>query len=154
MKILKKILVALLVALVIIQFFNPEKNTSDEDVVTFFESETKPSAEIGAILESKCYDCHSNNTVYPWYANIAPVSFWIDGHIEEGKEHFNVSNWASFSLKKKEHKIEELVEEVEENKMPEDSYTWIHGNLTEDEKEKLIAWGKKVRSDYKAQMGE
>ncbi|MFC4219204.1 heme-binding domain-containing protein [Flagellimonas marina] len=147
MKIIKKILVALLVLLVIIQFFRPEKNISTEPVATNFESETRPDTEIVAILESKCYDCHSNNTEYPWYAEVAPVSFWIDGHIEEGKEHFNVSDWASFNAKKKAHKMEELAEEVEEGKMPEDSYTWMHGNLTEEEKEKLIEWAKKVQKN-------
>nr|WP_299384405.1 heme-binding domain-containing protein [Allomuricauda sp.] len=152
MKIVKKILVALLIVLVILQFFRPEKNISEDAVAALFENETKPNSEIVAILESKCYDCHSNNTVYPWYAEVAPISYWIDGHIEEGKEHFNVSEWNAYDLEKKEHKMEEFVEEVEEGKMPEGSYTWIHGDLTSEEKEKIIAWGKKVRAEYKGQM--
>lgn len=148
MKIVKRILTALLVVLVLMQFYRPEKNLSEDQVVDFFENETRPSKEIAAILGSKCYDCHSNNTVYPWYANVSPFSLWIDGHIEEGKEHFNVSDWASFDFKKKDHKMEELIEEVEEDKMPESSYTWIHGNLTTEEKEKLVEWGIRVRGDY------
>jgi len=115
------------------------------NVVAAFEMETKPSPEVAATLEKYCYDCHSNNTVYPWYSEVAPISLWIDGHVEEGKEHFNVSDWATWSLKKKDHKIDELIEEVEEGHMPEDSYTWMHGSLSELEKEQLIAWGKKVR---------
>ncbi len=152
MKVIKKVLIVLLIVLVIIQFFRPEKNIADQPIAAFFESETQASAEIVTILESKCYDCHSNNTKYPWYAEVAPISYWIDGHIEEGKEHFNVSDWASFDIEKKEHKMEEFVEEVEEGKMPEDSYTWIHGNLSDGEKEKIIEWGKKVRANYKSQM--
>ena len=99
------------------------------------------------ILEQKCYDCNSNNTVYPWYAEVAPISLWIDGHIEEGREHFNVSDWASWDLEKKDHIMDELVEEVEEGHMPEDSYTWMHGKLSQEEKEMLMAWGKKVRRE-------
>lgn len=153
MKIVKKILLALLVILVVLQFIRPDKNLSDQNVTDVFETETQPNKEVVAILESKCYDCHSNNTEYPWYAEVAPISYWLDGHIEEGKEHFNVSEWATYDLEKKEHKMEELVEEVEEDKMPESSYTWIHGNLTPDEKEKLMEWGKQVRMAYKDKMG-
>lgn len=147
MKLVKRILVVLLIALVLLQFWRPKKNTSTENVVAAFELETIPGPEVTTILEKKCYDCHSNNTVYPWYAEVAPISLWIDGHIEEGKEHFNLSDWASWSLEKKDHKMDELIEEVEEGHMPEDAYTLIHGNLTQDEKTQLITWGEKVRSE-------
>lgn len=147
MKLVKRILTLLLIALVLLQFWRPEKNRTTEDAVTDFEAQTQPSAEVVTILQQNCYDCHSNNTVYPWYAEIAPVSLWMDGHIEEGKEHFNVSDWSSWDLKKKDHKMDELIEEVEEGHMPEDSYTWMHGKLTEEEKQTLIAWGKKVREE-------
>lgn len=147
MKLVKRILVGLLIVLVLLQFWRPEKNASTENVVADFEAQTQPSNEVALILEQKCYDCHSNNTVYPWYAEVAPISLWIDGHIEEGREHFNVSDWASWDLEKKDHKMDELVEEVEEGHMPEDSYTWIHGKLSQEEKEMLMAWGKKVRRE-------
>ena len=97
------------------QFYRPEKNVSEYDVIAQFEAETQPPQEVVTILKQKCYDCHSNQTEYPWYAEVAPISIWIDGHVEEGKEHFNVSEWATYSLKKKDHKLEELIEEVEEN---------------------------------------
>ena len=147
MKLVKRILVGLLIVLVLLQFWRPEKNVSTENVVADFEAQTKPSNEVALILEQKCYDCHSNNTTYPWYAEIAPISLWIDGHIEEGREHFNVSDWASWDLEKKDHKMDELIEEVEEGHMPEDSYTWMHGKLSLEEKEMLMAWGKKVRTE-------
>ena len=139
MKSVKKILIGLLIAFILVQFWRPEKNVSAENTVTDFELETLPSPEIATILEQKCYDCHSNNTRYPWYAEVAPLSLWIDGHIQEGKEHFNVSDWASWDQGKKDHKMDELIEEVEEGHMPEDSYTWIHGQLTEMEKQQIIA---------------
>jgi len=147
MKLVKRILVGLLIVLVLLQFWRPEKNVSTENAVADFEAQTQPSTEVALILEQKCYDCHSNNTVYPWYAEVAPISLWIDGHIEEGREHFNVSDWASWDLEKKDHKMDELIEEVEEGHMPEDSYTWMHGKLSPEEKEMLMVWGKKVRKE-------
>ncbi|QCX00792.1 cytochrome C [Aggregatimonas sangjinii] len=148
MKIVKTILVLGLVALVLLQFYRPEKNVAEYRDVASFEAETKPSAEIKAILESKCYDCHSNKTEYPWYAEVAPFSLLIADHVEEGNEHFNVSQWDSYNAKKRDHKLDELIEEVEEGHMPEDSYAWIHGGLTEAEKEALMAWARQARTNY------
>ncbi len=93
MKILKKILVGALMVLVFLQFYRPEKNDAEYRDVTSFEAETKPNTEIKTILDSKCYDCHSNKTEYPWYAEVAPFSLLIANHVEEGNEHFNVSQW-------------------------------------------------------------
>jgi len=146
--ILKKIGLLILVALVIMQFIRPDKNESGYESVTFFENETQPSPQLKEILRSNCYDCHSNQTAYPWYAEIAPVSYWLADHVHEGKEHFNVSDWEQYSDKKKDHKLDELIEEVEEGEMPLSSYTWIHGNLEEDEKEVLINWTRELRKKY------
>ena len=148
MKILKKILLVLLVAFLLIQFYRPEKNSAEYRDVVSFETETKPTPEIKTILENNCYDCHSNRTEYPWYAEIAPVSFVIADHVEEGNEHFNVSKWDSYTLKKKDHKLEELIEEVEEGEMPENGYALVHGKMTQEEKEALLNWAKKARENY------
>lgn len=148
MKLIKKILLVLVIALVVLQFIRPDKNSTETRDLTAFIEDTKPSSEITAILEKHCYDCHSNKTTYPWYAEVAPVSLWINHHVEEGKEHFDVSNWSNYKLKKKDHKLDELIEEVEEGKMPLDSYSWLHGSITEEEKETLINWAKSVRADY------
>ncbi|WP_452224306.1 heme-binding domain-containing protein [Lacinutrix chionoecetis] len=148
MKIVKKILVVLLIAFVLIQFYRPEKNHVEVREVAAFEAETHMDANIRSIMENNCYSCHSNKTDYPWYAEVAPVSFWLNDHIEEGNEHFNVSQWETYSDKKKDHKLDELIEEVEEGEMPLDSYTWTHGSITEAEKEAIITWAKKARENY------
>jgi len=114
MKIFKKIMLVLLIALIALQFYRPEKNDATYRDVAAFETETKPSAAVKTILENKCYDCHSNKTEYPWYAEISPISLLIADHVEEGNEHFNVSAWESYTDKKKDHKLDELIEEVEE----------------------------------------
>lgn len=151
MKIVKKILIALLLVLVALQFYRPEKNNASYRDVAAFVADTQPNQEITAILQNKCYDCHSNKTVYPWYAEVAPISIWLADHIEEGNEHFNVSQWDSYDDKKKDHKLDELIEEVEEGEMPLDSYTWLHGGITETEKEALMAWAAKAREKYKVE---
>lgn len=154
MKILKKILVFLLIVLVIAQFFGPEKNEGDLATVTTFLEETKPPADIKKILETTCFDCHSAKTNYPWYNNITPVNYWLAEHVKDGKKHLDFSKWSDYSLKRKEHKMDELYEEVEKGEMPLDSYTWTHAdaNLTQEQIAAVVAWGKKVQADYKQQM--
>ncbi len=139
-------------AFIIIQFFRPEKNNKGYQGVIPFEKETKPSAQVATILKENCYDCHSNNTQYPWYAEVAPFSYWLADHIEEGKEHFNMSAWESYSVKKKEHKLEEVIEMLEKGEMPLQSYTIIHGNISEDEKKLLMQWAGVSRLAYRQQL--
>ena len=148
MKIFKKIMLVLLIALIALQFYRPEKNDATYRDVAAFETETKPSAAVTTILENKCYDCHSNKTEYPWYAEISPISLLIADHVEEGNEHFNVSAWEGYTDKKKDHKLDELIEEVEEGEMPESGYALLHGDISEEEKEALMAWARKARAHY------
>lgn len=151
MKWIKRLLILALVALVVMQFIQPEKNTEPNyESVQAFVAETKPNAEVTTILKETCYDCHSNNTVYPWYGNIAPLSYWLADHIEEGKEHLNFSAWNSYSAKRKDHKLEELIEEVEEGEMPLESYTWIHesARLSQEQIKAMTDWAATARLQY------
>ena len=154
MKILKKIGYSLLFVLIIAQFFGPEKNDGDITTVTDFLAETNPPEDVKRILKTTCFDCHSNKTTYPWYNSITPVNYWLEEHIKDGKKHLNFSKWSTYSLKKKEHKMDELHEEVEEGEMPLNSYTWTHSeaNLTPAQIAAVVAWGKKVQADYKQQI--
>ncbi len=154
MKILKKIGIVLLIIFAIAQFFGPEKNNGDISSVSTFIAETNPPENVLKIMKTSCFDCHSNKTNYPWYNNITPVNFWLNEHVKDGKKHLNFSKWDSYSLKRKEHKMDELHEEVEKKKMPLDSYTWTHSeaNLTQEQIDAIVTWGKKVQADYKQKM--
>jgi hypothetical protein len=154
MKILKKILIYLLVVLAIAQFFGPEKNDGDFATVDSFLAETNPPEDVKNILETTCFDCHSAKTTYPWYNSITPVNYWLDEHIRDGKKHLNFSKWNAYSLKKKAHKMDELYEEVEEGEMPLNSYTWTHSEakLSPAQITAVVAWGKKVKTDYEQQI--
>lgn len=147
---IKKILIALFIILLIAQFFAPEKNEGETIAIDAFMSETNPSEDVKLILKEACFDCHSDVTRYPWYTSITPVNYWMNHHIKDGKKHFNVSNWEGNSLKRKDHKFEELIEMMEEKEMPLPSYIWTHteAKLTEEQINKVVDWAKLVRVTY------
>ena len=150
MKIIKKILLLLLAVFAIAQFFGPDKNEGDLASLDRFYTETNTPENIKIILNESCNDCHSDVSRYPWYNNITPVNYWMAEHINDGKKHFNISNWSTYSVKKKDHKLEELIEMVEEKEMPLDSYTWTHedAKLSQDQIDAVLAWAKTVRLKY------
>ncbi|RLJ62515.1 heme-binding protein [Lacinutrix venerupis] len=153
MKIVKKILLLLLVVFVVAQFFGPEKNEGSLESVTAFLEETKPPEHVKTILVETCFDCHSNVTRYPWYSNITPVNYWLSNHVKDGKKHFNVSAWEGSSVKRKDHKFEELIEMVEDKEMPLPSYTWAHGDakLSNQQISDVLKWANQVRTMYALQ---
>ena len=149
----KQVLLVFVVVFVLIQFIKVEKNESSD--LSYEISNNYPvSNELSQLLKISCYDCHSNNTRYPWYSSITPVNYWLADHVKDGKKHLNFSDWSSYTLKKKEHKMDELHEEVAKGEMPLDSYTWTHGdaNLTQAQIDAIVTWGKKAQADYKQQM--
>ncbi len=150
MKIIKKIALAVLVVLIAMQFYRPKKNSAQGNHTTTFIIETNPSPEIKKLLESSCYDCHSNNTKYPWYNDIAPVSYWLANHIKDGKGHLNFSEWQGYSSKKKDHKLEAVIEVMEEAVMPLKEYTWTHKEnmLSDDQRSSIVEWAKRTRVLY------
>ncbi|NAS30321.1 cytochrome C [Flavobacteriaceae bacterium R38] len=144
---IKTTLIILLVVFVVMQFIRPEKNISDVVPATDLIVVTKPPKEVQDILKTSCYDCHSNNTNYPWYSNVAPISYWISDHIKHGKGNLNFSEWDTYSVKKKAHKLEELTEEVEKHEMPLESYLRIHkdAKLSNEQIETLTNWANNLR---------
>lgn len=152
MKIAKKIAVGLLVVLVVIQFFRPEKNTELTITENHIYNVYNTSNEVKTILNKACNDCHSNNTNYPWYAAIQPVAWWLNDHIQDGKKHLNFSTYKNYNLRRQYHKMEEVIEEVKGGEMPLNSYTWTHGDakLTEDEKVLLTGWAQSIMDTMKA----
>ena len=148
MSITKKIIIALLGVLIFIQFIKPVKNQSDavtpNDIFANFQSADSTKQ----LIQTACYDCHSNNTVYPWYAEIQPLAWWLADHVKEGKSELNFSEFASYKPKKADHKLEEVIEMIQEGEMPLKSYTLIHGNskLSDVQKTAIITWAEELRS--------
>lgn len=145
----RKIILALLGVLFIIQFIKPTKNIAEGDQVNNITKRYAMPTNVSSILKKACYDCHSNTTVYPWYAEIQPVAWFLDDHVKDGKKHLNFDEFLTYEAKKQDHKMEEFIESQTEGWMPLDSYKWIHKNaiLTSEEKQVLINWAKQVRTE-------
>lgn len=152
MKWSKKILVVLVIAFVIIQFFRPEENKTSEVQISDISTVYTVPEEVNKIFKKACNDCHSNNTVYPWYSKIQPVAWWLNKHVEEGKEEFNINEFATFKLRKQYKRIVQVAELVEKDEMPLKSYTLIHREaiLTDAEKQILNNWSKSIQDSMKA----
>lgn len=140
----------MLLVFVALQFYRPEKNISQGNHASFFVEETNPPQAVKKTLIKTCYDCHSDNTTYPWYNNVAPVSYWLYDHVNEGKEHLNFSDWDNYSMKQKNHKLEELIEEVSESEMPLNTYRWVHKNarLSKAQIDSIVSWAERTRILY------
>lgn len=139
----KKIGIGLLVVLAFLQFVRPARNLSDQIVTENDISKTYAISEsVHQIFIKKCYDCHSNSTHYPWYANIQPVGLWMQHHVEEGKDELNFSEFKTYPNKKANHKLEEISEAINDGFMPLDSYLWIHkeARISPEDKDEVNAW--------------
>ena len=147
---MKKVGLIVAILLIIAQFFRPEKNKGDATLVKAFLEDTQPPAPVKTILEETCFDCHSSDTRYPWYNAITPINYWLNDHITHGSKHLNFSKWEKYGLKRKDHKLEEIIEMVKEREMPLSSYTWTHGNanLSGEQIDQVITWAKQVRIKY------
>ncbi|MBE9599548.1 heme-binding domain-containing protein [Pedobacter sp. MC2016-24] len=145
---IRKALLILAIIILLIQMFRPEQNISASAPANAIEAHYPVSKRIGALLRSSCYDCHSNNTVYPWYSKVQPFAWWLRSHITEGKRELNFDEFNSYDNKKKKHKLDEVVEMIEKNEMPLSSYTLIHKKavLSSQEKNEIIAWAKELKN--------
>jgi hypothetical protein len=149
---IRKILLVLLIGLIVIQFIHPPLNKSEGAQANYIGNKYAVPADVKLILDKACNDCHSNNTRYPWYAKVQPVHWWLDNHIKDGKKALNFDEYAHRSLRYQYHKMEEVEEMLEENKMPLKSYLWVHrdAKLPPAEKEKLHAWTHAIRDTLKS----
>ena len=149
MKILKVVGWVLLIALIAIQFIPSNLNQEEVDYTTDFATVYNVPENVNRVLETSCYDCHSNNTKYPWYNRIQPVAMYLSDHVEDGKKHFNFSEFSSYSLKRQKKKLDEVAHEVEDGEMPLDSYTLVHwdAKLSEADKKLVIDWANELNSN-------
>jgi len=141
--------IVILVALVGIQFIPTTRNQSSEVLDTDFIKVFSPPRKIENLLRVSCYDCHSNNTNYPWYNRIQPASWFMEGHINDAKEELNFSVFGDYSGRKKKSKLKSIMSQIDESEMPLSSYTMIHRNarLSEDQRQMFMEWVEKIRDD-------
>ena len=144
----KKIVYGFLIFLILIQFIPLDRSNPPVTEEIHIPGNLKP------IIQKACYDCHSNETRWPWYAYVAPISFLIVKHVQDGREEVNFSTWDKYDLDKKLDILEEIEEKVRKDKMPLKQYVWIHkdARLTPQEKEDIIRWARNYHRLLKKQL--
>ena len=147
MKIGKKVAIILLVVFLGIQFVPTKRNQSDNISASDIMIVYKVPEQIENKIKVSCYDCHSNNTQYPWYNKIQPVAWFLEGHIKKAEEELNFSEFGDYSKRRQKNKLKSIINQIRDNEMPLSSYTFMHKDavLSESEKSELENWISNLR---------
>jgi hypothetical protein len=147
LSLLKKGLLIFLFVLVVIQFIQPARNKNGQvsrmDIARIYQVPEK----VHGILKNYCYDCHSNNTRYPWYSMLQPGAWLMASHIKEGKEELNFYEFGGYSRRRQQSKLKAIANSIKDETMPLSSYTLIHKNarLSQTQKEMVVNWAERTR---------
>lgn len=138
----QKILLVLLLVFLAAQAIRPKKNDGSSNGPKDITTVVAVPDSVQALLKKSCYDCHSNHSDYPWYDRVAPVSWWITNHINEGKRGLNFTEFADYTSKRKAKKLDGIAKTVQKGEMPLNSYLWMHGDakLSEAQKKTIVDW--------------
>jgi hypothetical protein len=144
---IKKRLFAIGVLLIAIQFVRPAHNKSDQVLATDISKMVTIADSVQTVLKNACYDCHSNNTNYPWYSNIQPMGWLMAKHIIQGKEALNFSDFGSYSPRRQLSKLNGIANSIKDDSMPLSSYKMMHKNaqLSTNEKTLFIIWAQQSK---------
>ncbi len=147
-KTLKIIAIVLFVPFVAIQFYRPDRTALPIVKSETLEASTQVPETVEQILNGSCNDCHTNKTNYPWYSQVAPASFFLASHIDDGRRHLNFSIWNTYETRRKRRKLDEICEQVSQKEMPLPSYLWIHGSakLSDEDVKTLCDWTDKEKA--------
>jgi hypothetical protein len=139
-------------ACVAIQLIRPERTNPVADPQLAVDRQMPVPAQVLAVFERSCYDCHSNQTRWPWYSNIAPVSWLVAKDVKDGRRHLNFSEWGSYNQKRRATKLGDISDEVDRGDMPDSKYLIIHRDavLSAAEKDLLVAWAGRAADSVKA----
>ena len=142
LRVLKWIAIVLAVVFVGIQFVRPARTNPVIDPSRTIEANSQMTPQVASILDRSCRDCHSNKTVWPWYTNVAPVSWWLSNHVNEGRHDLNFSEWATLPPDRQDRKLRQICDEVEDGMMPLSSYLPMHpvARLSDQDKKTLCDW--------------
>ncbi|HUZ60915.1 MAG TPA: heme-binding domain-containing protein [Hanamia sp.] len=147
MSIFKKIVLILLIVFIAIQFIQPARNKSGQVLPTDISKAVSVPENVKMILQTACYDCHSNNTNYPWYTYVQPVGWILNNHIINGKKELNFSDFGSYPIRKQQSKLKAIADQIKDGEMPLYSYTIIHKNarLSKEQKVLITGWAQKAQ---------
>lgn len=130
----------LVIGFMVIQFFPPQSNSGESSSAVDFIEITSPPPEIIKLIAASCYDCHSNQTKYPWYSKVQPFGWLLQDHIDKGKADLNFSEYGEYSGRRKRMKLKSSISQIENGEMPLFSYRLMHSEarLSEQERQELI----------------
>lgn len=148
----KKILLVIFFAFIAIQFIRPGRNESSEVLPADISKLVIVPDSVQLILKNACYDCHSNNTHYPWYMNIQPMSWLMSHHIKQGKSVLNFSEFGNYSSRRQVSKLKGIENSIKDDIMPLSSYRLMHknANLNKNENELIINWVQQIKDSLSA----
>ncbi len=140
--VLRGIAIFALLILAALQFIPPSR-TNPPVTNDMIAATAAPEAE-ARILKGACYDCHSHQTRWPWYASVAPISWWTARHVREGREHLNFSDWPQGKPWSANAKLESIAHALRDDSMPPSSYRLLHSKarLSDEERLRLATWAK------------
>src|SRR6185436_901130 len=147
-KILRWFLILLAVVFVAIQFSRPARTNPPVNPAHSIEANLQVSPQVVAIFDRSCNDCHSNKTVWPWYTNVAPVSWFLVNHVNEGRRDMNLSEWGSYDKDKQSHRLRDICEQVQDGEMPLSTYTPLHpkAKLSAEDVKTICDWANAERA--------
>lgn len=147
-KVVKISVLILFFVFVGLQFIPRTRNQSNSILETDFTKTFNVPNNIQNLLKNSCYDCHSNDTRYPWYNNIQPAAWFLEGHILSAKKELNLSEFGGYSKRRQKSKLKSIISQIETEAMPLPSYTWIHwdAKFSEQEKKLLEDWLSDLRN--------
>ncbi|MCU1267975.1 MAG: cytochrome [Acidobacteria bacterium] len=126
LKILKWLVLGVAILFVVVQFKRPARTNPPVDEAQTIFAQTQMTPQVAAIVERSCRDCHSNKTVWPWYTNVSPLSWFITGHVDEGRRNLNLSEWGGYDKDRQSRKLQQMCDEVTDGAMPLSTYTPLH----------------------------
>jgi hypothetical protein len=139
-------LIALAAFLVVAQFIPLDRTNPPSDPQQHFVARLSPPAAVANALDRSCRDCHTNQTTWPWYSRVAPMSWLVVDDVKEGRQHLNFSEWGRLNARRSARKLEEVCEEVRSGGMPLRKYTLIHpaAKLQPGEVDAICGWAEQV----------
>jgi hypothetical protein len=111
---------------VAIQFIRPARTNPVADPSRALSAQHRVTPVAAAVLERSCRDCHSNDTRWPWYSNVAPVSWWVIDHVDHGRSHLNFSDWSRYDATERARLLKQACSLARDGAMPLPQYTWMH----------------------------
>jgi hypothetical protein len=149
MKWLKRIVIALVVILVVIQVIRPAHSNPPVDAKRTIFATGKVPPDVHAIIDRSCNDCHTHTVVWPWYSNVAPASWLVAKDVRDGRKQLDLSTWGTSTPRRQAHKLEELCDQVKQGDMPPKYYLWMHSGakLSDGDRGRLCDWATGLQSE-------